>query len=376
MALCIIGFVLFTISISIKPLIIIQAKKQLEKVFLQSQVSIGGCVFEPTRLLGLLDIEIKRPGVYDIKVKGATLEYNLFSILKSDSRKLSLKTVRVQVSTPRQGIAKFAGYFNLGPSHGAPVVGAVEISGLTLDLNTADLTAQATLSAKLGLISQSLRYLDLKIDTLGGFGLQLENAALKFGPDSGAGNLSIAQIKYDKLSITDIKAGVKLRDNTLSLSGISALTLGGDIQGDLEVVMEKEARYAANVKCAALDMVRLAQDFDWRDKFEMTGKLSGELKLKGKGAEIEMLSGSFSALTPGGTLVIMDTKFLENMARNTQLPLELLVENFKNYRYNTALLSLGLEDDNIILKVALEGEAGKRNLNVILQDFKLGREEK
>jgi hypothetical protein len=89
-----------------------------------------------------------------------------------------------------------------------------------------------------------------------------------------------------------------------------------------------------------------------------------------------MLSGSFSTLTPGGTLVIMDAKFLENMARNTQLPLELLVEDFKNYRYNTGLLSLGLEDNNIILKVALEGEAGKRNLNVILHDFKLGREGK
>ncbi len=373
--LFIIGLVFFTISISIKPLIIGLAKKQLGKVFLQSEVSVGSCVFEPTRLLGLLDIEIKRSGVYDIKVKGATFEYNLFSILKAASRKLSLQAVRVQVSTPQQGIANFAGYFNLDSSHGAPV-GDVEISGLTLDLNTADLTAQVTLSAKLDLISQSLRYLDLKIDTLGGFGLQLENAALQFGPESGAGNLSIAQIKYDKLSITDINSGVMLRDKTLLLSGISALTLGGDIQGDLEVVMEKDARYAANLKCATLDIARLAQDFDWRDKFEMTGKLSGELKIRGKGAKIEMLSGNFSTLTPGGTLVIMDTKFLENMARNTQQPLDLLVENFKNYRYNTGLLSLGIEDNNIILKVALEGEAGKRNLNVILHDFKLGKEEK
>jgi len=53
-----------------------------------------------------------------------------------------------------------------------------------------------------------------------------------------------------------------------------------------------------------------------------------------------------------------------------------MVENFKNYRYNTGLLSLGLEDNNVILKLALEGNAGKRNLEVIFHDFKLGREEK
>jgi hypothetical protein len=108
----------------------------------------------------------------------------------------------------------------------------------------------------------------------------------------------------------------------------------------------------------------------------MTGRLSGDLKLKGRGEQIEILQGSFSTLPPGGTLVIMDTKFLERMAHNTRQPLDLLVESFKNYPYNTGLMSLGFENGSVILKIELEGEAGKRNLNVILHDFSVGKEGK
>jgi hypothetical protein len=47
------------------------------------------------------------------------------------------------------------------------------------------------------------------------------------------------------------------------------------------------------------------------------------------------------------------------------------VESFKDYHYNTALMKLSFDKGNIILDVALEGEAGKRNLSIVLHDFKL-----
>lgn len=375
-ALLIIELVILGIFMSIKPVITGLVKNELKKVFLQSEVSIGTCAFLPLRMVAISDIEIKRPGIYDIKIKDALLSYRLFSILKSSSRKLILRGIKVQVNTPAKEMAKFASYLNLGKG-GTPVAGIVEIFGLGLDLKTADLTTQATLaSIGVNLISQSLGYIDLKIDNLGIMGMQLENAVLILSPFTGKGKLEIARVNYDKFGMGDIKAALTLQDKTLSVSGISIRALDGDIQGDLELAMEKELRYTLNLKCAALDIARLARDFKWREKFDMTGKLSGELKLRGEGAKIAMLSGDFSTLTPGGELIIMDTAFLENMARSTQQPVELLVENFKNYRYNTGLLSLGLEDNNIILKLALEGDAGKRNLEVVLHDIKFGREEK
>jgi hypothetical protein len=84
-----------------------------------------------------------------------------------------------------------------------------------------------------------------------------------------------------------------------------------------------------------------------------------------------VLSGNFSTLQPGGILVIKDDKFLKNLSRTTKQPLDILVESFKDYHYNTALMKLSFDKGNIILDVALEGEAGKRNLSIVLHDFKL-----
>ena len=375
MSLFIIELIILGIFMSVKPAIVGLVKYGLKKTFMQSEVSIGGCAFSPLHTLVLSDIEIKRRGVYEIKINSVLLKYKLLSVLDDSSRKLILRGITVRVSTPGKEAAKFAGYLNLSQG-GAPVAGSIEIFGLGLDLDTADFSAKATLAAAgFNIVSQALDYLDLRIDNLEALGLQLEKADLTLNPFSHKGKAKIARIKYDKFNMSDIKAGLELQDKTLSISNLSARAMDGDILGELEVTLDKEPGYVLNLKCTALDVARLSRDFEWREKFDMTGKLSGKLELKGKGAKIEVLSGDFSALAPGGELIIMDAQFLKNMAASTQQPVELLVENFKNYRYNTGLLTLGLENNDIIVRLALEGNAGKRNLEVILHDFKLGREE-
>lgn len=360
---------LLAIAFLYKPAVIILAKKQLRDTFKQARVSIGSVDIALTRQLSLFDIEIKQPGFYEIKIKEAAVRYNLLSILKPSSRKLFLKSARINLNAPSRGIADFFSSLNLKP--GAPVLGAAEISDLALDLNLRDISAKAVFSCALDLITQSPKSLDVKVDNFNMSGLKLEGAVLKVGPGPAPGNFSISSLKYDKLGISDIKATVKLQGAAVAMSGISAQALDGNITGDLELEMGKEARYTAHIKFNALDIAKLVRDFEWQEKFEMSGRLSGELKLSGKGAGLEILEGNFSALTPGGLLVIKDTKFLDDMARNAQKPLELLVESFKNYSYNTGIMSAGLKDGNVLLQAELEGQAGKRNLNVILHDFKL-----
>ena len=362
---------LLAVSIFIKPVIIILTKKQLRNVFIQSRVAVGGCVLRPLRGVSLLDIEIKKQGVYDIKIKEAAVRYNL---LKAGPLKLFLKDTGIYLNTPKKEIREFAGSLNLGRGS-PPIFGSLDVSKLTLDLNTLDLTAKATLSLGLNLLTQNLDYLDFKMDIFKMPGVQTENVFLKLYPNSAAGNFSIAQMKYDKLRVTDIKGNLKLEDMILSLYGVSARTLDGDLRADMDLKINKQAQYTLNLKCADLDIERFVRDFNLREKFDMSGRLSGDLKLQGKGAHIEILGGNFSTLEPGGTLVIRDTKFLENMARKSRQPLDLLGESFKDFRYNTGVMSLSFEEGNIILKIELEGEAGKRNLKVVLHNFSLGKEE-
>lgn len=368
--LIIIGCLVSVVVFLFKPAIVLIVQKQLEGVFKQARVSIGGCDIEFARQVTLSDIDIERQGDYKIEVEQAGVSYNLFSLLDPASRKLFLENPEVYLNTPQKGIADFFSSLNL--KSGKSVLGAAEISGLNLDVNTKDLTLKAVFSGKLNLVKQWPESLELNIYKLDIFGLKLEDAVLRADPSMSEGYFSVTGLKYDKLGISDIRGTVELGDMKLVLSDITGRMLNGDIKGDLELSKGKEVRYAAHIRGVALDIATLVLDFEWQDKFEMSGKLSGDLELKGSGVRLEKLEGNFSALAPGGELLIKDAKFLDNMAQNAQKPLDLLVESFRNYSYNTGMAVAGLQDGNIVLNVDLRGEAGKRNLNIILHDFKLG----
>jgi len=181
-------------------------------------------------------------------------------------------------------------------------------------------------------------------------------------------------MKYDKLNISAIKSAVRLLGKELFLDGVSACALDGDIGGNLKFRIALDIDYGADLKFTNLDIARFINDFDLKEKFEMTGRLGGDLTLKGKGTDIEILNGRLSSLESGGMLMIKDTKFLENMARNINQSLDLLVENFKNYHYNIATIKLFLDKSNLIIDAALDGETGKRNLNIVLHGFRLKKE--
>ncbi|MFH1641081.1 MAG: YdbH domain-containing protein [Candidatus Omnitrophota bacterium] len=339
-------------------------------VFIQSRVSVRGCSFKPSSELSLIGIEIKREGAYDITIKEAKVQFDLFSLFKPGSLKLILKEARVFVNTPNKGIRELSGYLKLR-SGGAAVFGYAEVKDAKLDLNTQDSRAKAALSCGINILGQSADYLNLKLAELKLSAVQLEDAFLELKQGLGRGTLNLSKVKYDKLNITDIKGAIKLEGKTLFLSSLSARALDGDLQGDFNCEMDKGIQFIATLKFIGLDIEQFVRDFNLREKFNMTGRLKGELVIGGSAWRIAMLKGDFFTLEPGGMLVIKDTKFLENMARRTRQPLDLLVESFKNYGYNVGLMTLGIEESNIIFKMTLEGEAGKRNLSVVLHDFDL-----
>lgn len=330
---------------------------------------MGRCTFQPSCGITLSDIDINRAGVYSIKIKEAAVGYSLVSIFKS-GLKLSLKGASVYITTPKQKMQEFFGRLKLDRKESPFKV--VSISDLSLNLDTQDLTANAALSLKLNLTEQSLDYLDLTMSHFKIFGVYLEDTFLKLS--FGQGAFLIGQLKYDKLSVNGIKGNIKLQGTELSLSGLKAKVLNGDIEGELYLKIGKEAQYSINLKCTGLDTEKFVQDFEFGKKFNMTGMISGDIKLKGKGAAIEVLGGNFLAHPSGGTLVIIDKKFLENIALSTHQPVDLLVESFKDYHYNMGIMNLSLENNNVMLSISLDGETGKRNLNVVLHDFGVKKE--
>jgi hypothetical protein len=114
------------------------------------------------------------------------------------------------------------------------------------------------------------------------------------------------------------------------------------------------------------------EEFALNEKAGVSGKVSGFLKLRGDARKLDLIEGNLNSGKEGGILTIKDTKFLENLARSSGQALDLVVESFKNYRYNTGKTALFLEQNNLIFRVDLEGSAGKRSLNITLHDFNPG----
>jgi hypothetical protein len=98
------------------------------------------------------------------------------------------------------------------------------------------------------------------------------------------------------------------------------------------------------------------------------------MTVTGRGADIHILDGDFSAVDPGGLLEIKNEEFLKNIARNSQQPLDIVIASFKDYHYNVGALRVALEKSDLVFDAALDGETGKRNINITLHDFLLRKE--
>ncbi len=341
-------------------------RHQLEQVFVKSRVSVGDCRIAPGPGISLSDVRIQRPGYYEVAVKEAVLRY---------PRDLLLKDVNVALIAPGKKIQEYPGLLRLAPQRPG-LFRMVEVAGLRAEVKTLDCIVEASFSLRLNALIQLLERLEGKIEVFSFSGLGIEGADFKPSGTSAAIDFSVRQLNYDKLKATQVKGVIALSARECVFQAVSARMLGGDVGVDAKAEFGKGLQYFAALRCSGLGIEQLVDDFKLKDKFTMTGKLGGSLEIKGTLDKVEVLAGAFSTSEPGGTLVITDMKFLENMAASTRQPVDLLVESFKNYRYNTGKMTAGVKDGNVILEAVLEGQAGKRNLEVVLHGLPIRRQEK
>lgn len=211
--------------------------------------------------------------------------------------------------------------------------------------------------------------LEVKIGSLDKDDLHIEGIDLKLNLMQRLRDISIRKIKYSKIAIEDILAQTQLKNRALSLSSISGKILVGQVDGDVVFYLGKENRYKCNFQFVDLNLEDAVNKFDLQERFSISGKLSGSMKIEGKGQDLNMLEGNFSLPLPGGMFIIKDDKLLGKLARDSNQPLDIFVESFKNYRYNTGVMKLSLEKVGLVLNIVLDGETGKRNLNIVAHNF-------
>lgn len=358
-------------GILINPAISFLAKIQLENIFRRSTVVIKGCTFKPFHQLWLKGIEIRGTPDYDIKAKEIKIGFSIFSLFQGKITTLSLSGPEVTVDLPGDNLSEFGKLLNLDSGKSSFMADSLVLSDLNLNLRFKDLEAKANISTELNLKKQLINSLALNLEYLTTPQWYLANASLKAAQMLPLDYLDIGQVKFGKVAIEKINAKARLEEGNLLLDALSADFLGGKVEGNLAFKTGAGFKYTAGLNFKSLDGDIFVNELNLGEKFNLNGKLSGTLSIKGSAGGIEAINGDFRADDPGGVLIIKDEQYLREVARNSSQPFQILLESFKNYRYNEGAMSLHLDEGNLVMDIVLNGPSGKFNLKVIIHDFKL-----
>ncbi|TAN60771.1 hypothetical protein EPN16_04575 [bacterium] len=221
-----------------------------------------------------------------------------------------------------------------------------------------------------------IAFSDVEIRDGGRFGIKLKQADIRYRPVSLLkGNVFLffqgLDCDFGKLRLRGCRGRVAFRPGRADLDLSSCDIFGGKISGSAELGLNGSLAYSSELSLSGINPDDFIKDFELGEKFRMSGNLSGAVRIEGKGDGLEILNGSLLAAQPGGTLVITDRSFLENISRASGQSFEMLVESFRNYRYNTGILKLSLDKGNLIFDITLDGEAGRRKLDIVAHDFSL-----
>lgn len=364
----------------IKPLVLSFTEIYLKKIFKGAMVSIAGCRIKPLAAIEFIDIDIQKAPYYSLKVREARISYTVKSLFRKSIKGVLLKDSYVYLDMSEE--RGFLGFDftdlsasrprdqekSADSSHDKQIfLDYIELSNAAISLVKDTLTARINVSCGYEPRLKQLDFAEVSVPFFKQNDFNLENAFLKIGEDH-KGEFVLERVKYNKIVLADIKSTVILDGSRIIFDSIGFNFCGGRMESTLDVKLDKDFQYNFRLKAFDLDLSRLNKDLELTEKFEMTGSVKGALNLRGGLLNIGYLDGNFFTSEHGGILVIKDTGFLENISKRTKQPLHLLVESFENYKYNIGLINIGKANSNIVLDVKLNGNAGKRELTIVLHD--------
>nr|MBU1327795.1 YdbH domain-containing protein [Candidatus Omnitrophota bacterium] len=333
------GFVILVVIFSAtvyffaKPVLLFIAQKELHKIFKESsvqgiKVTLDFAEFQNIKI---------REKMFDVNIKKARVYYDLRSILNKEINK-------------------------------------AEAIDVDLNFYKDDIKIKARASLQLDMPTKSIDYMKLNISSCKTNLFEIEGLILSASQGQDTGEFYIKGINYNNLKVADVMGKSELKGKSLCIKPLLISFLGGNVKGEFNITLDQDIDYNLSLDTQGMEIKRFVDDMKLNEKFNMTGRLGGAFYLSGKGQDIKDIKGDFNTDAPGGVLIIKDKTFLENVAKQSNQPLDIIVESFRNYNYNNGMIKLFMESGNIGLDLELDGSSGKRSLAVILHDFNKGKE--
>lgn len=244
----------------------------------------------------------------------------------------------------------------------------VTVQGLRLDIKSADLRMEGTFAFVWLPGPSAVKNLTLDIPSLSLGRFKVKN--LRASSDKpGAGRFAADSLAMDRFSAGNIQGLFRLSGAGASLDELSADFLGGKVTGRVTLARLEDAPVGtAELELDALPIASFLKLWEWDKKMGADGIVRGQLIAEASGGKLTHLNGALVA-SGDGSLVILDQAFLENIAQRTKQPISIVKASFENYHYNTGTIGVSLEEEGLRLQLDLDGEKGKRNLEVTLHDW-------
>ncbi len=280
---------------------------------------------------------------------------------------LILEDVRLALETPSKNFPRLRAASS-GKGLLPLLVPAVVVKDMRPDIRTADLALSGTLSFTRDMRSSAFRELtlDIRTLTLGGGAV----SGLWASTDApGAGRFGAAKISFDKFAAENLEGRFALSDAGVLLDGVRADLLGGRARAKLTAARLGDAPVVtAEADLQGIPIASVLRLWEWDKKCAADGRVGGHLLAEFSAGKLSRLEGALVA-EGGGDLVVLDQRFLENIAERSKQPIEIVKASFENYHYNSGTVGISLQENGLRLGLDLEGEQGKRDLEVTLHDW-------
>ncbi|MCM8773831.1 MAG: YdbH domain-containing protein [Candidatus Omnitrophica bacterium] len=366
----IISLLVFIALLFIEPIIIYLAKIRLEKILPNSSVKIGDCKLKLFSRLNLSDIEISKLLDYEVKIDSLNIFYNLASIFNKKLLKVSLDGGYININLPQKNMFVIPNTTSTSPNKSFLFLDFIELRCIETNLSFSDCKIKGKISTILSLkdINQLFKFLDLNIDDgeIGNFKIEYGNINIS---EDSLGLFKLNKLKYNNLVLRNIYGNIRLGQREVYLPYFSAELFGGHLSGNIGFLYENKPIYYFEFKFDNIDTSRVVKALKLMDKVWVKGRVDGKLIFKLEDDNLNVINGYFSAVEPGGNLTIKDKRLLEKLPGVSSKQIDLLVESFKDYSYNRGVVKLGLQDNDLLLEINLDGDKGKRNLNINFHDF-------
>ena len=227
-------------------------------------------------------------------------------------------------------------------------------------------------SLKAAFRKNSLEYvenIDVSEFTLRDNNLSLSGGRLKQAEDSGY-TMTISQLIIRDKKIKDISVPLDIGKDSIILVKAPHDFLGEKAYLDGMIDLKDLQRLCIHLNAHDVSFASLADFMGGKDDVELAGLFNGNIDFCWQGPSLSSIKGDFSAAGEGFIHVKKEASLDPLKQRLDEKSYNTLIDNFKNYRYNDAIISIRTEDRVPSLEMHFNSEElGDRDITFNFYDF-------